>query len=593
MMTRFLHKALVTAPEVLRQWIFRSVERLHIGPEMFHVLLATVIGALTGLGGVMFLVLIRVVKAFFFGTLFPLVGSSPYLIFLLPALGGLVIGPLIYYFPKEAKGDGVPAAMEAVALHGGIIHPRTVALRTITSAITIGSGGSVGREAPIAQIGAAVGSIVGQFLRVSGERMRGLVGCGAAGGIAAVFNAPIGGVFFGLEVFLGDFSAQTFSPIVISSVVSVAVLRAILGNVLIFRVPQFVLASFPQMLLCAALGVVCGAAAYLFSRLLTESDRRFSSSPIPIWLRAAVGGALTGLIAIAFPQVLGTDITALDQAVHGYLPWTILLAVGLLKILATSFSLGSGGSGGVLGPSIFIGGIIGALAGTMAEALFPTIAGSVGGYTLIGMAAFLGPVVGAPLTAILILFEISGNYAIILPLLVAVICAMFVFGRFSRFSLYTYHLHKKGVDLVRGREEGVLKTLTVREVMRHEATTIASSASFRTLATKFLEAHTDYFYLTDENGALNGVVSFRDIRPYLMEEGLSDLVLARDIATANPVSVTPEESLFDALMKFGYKNVEILPVVVDPHSRKLIGAIRRKEVLEAYQKRIMSSIRED
>ncbi|MGB7972217.1 MAG: chloride channel protein [Candidatus Deferrimicrobiaceae bacterium] len=592
-MVKQIHMAVLAAMDLPRQWIFRMVERFRIGPQLFLVILATVIGALTGLGAVSFLLMIRLVKLLFFGILLPTMASAPYLIFLLPALGGLVIGPLIHYFPKEAKGDGVPSAMETIALGGGIIKPRTVGLRTITSAITIGSGGSVGREAPIAQIGAAIGSVVGQFLRVSGERMRNLVGCGAAGGIAAVFNAPMGGVFFALEVLLGDFSAQTFPPIVIASVVAVSVSRAFLGNVLIFHVPHFVLSSLPQILFCAVLGAACGGIAILFIRSLDRTDKIFSSSRIPVWLRAAIGGVVTGIIAIKFPQVLGTDEIALDQALHGELPLLLLLGIGFLKIVATSFSLGSGGSGGVLGPALFIGGMIGALCGTAANALFPTAAGSVGGYALIGMAAFLAPVVGAPLTAILILFEITGDYAVILPLLVAVISAMLVSGRISRFSLYTFHLHKKGVDLVRGREEGVLKTLKVQDVMRKEVYTIPSSASFRQLSARFLAEHVDYFYLNDTDGALNGVVSFRDIRPYLMEESLWNLVRVKDIATTNPVSVTPGESLFDVLIKFGYKNVAFLPVVSDPHSRKLIGIIHRKEVLEAYQRRIMSAIREE
>ena len=592
-MVKRFQSAVLAAMDVPRQWIFRMMERFRIGPQLFLVLLATVIGVFTGLGAVFFLLLIRLVKSFFFGVLFPAMAPAPFLIFLLPALGGLAIGPLIHYFPREAKGDGVPSAMETIALGGGIIRPMTVALRTITAAVTIGSGGSVGREAPIAQIGAAVGSAVGQFLRVSGERMRNLVGCGAAGGIAAVFNAPMGGVFFALEVLLGDFSMQTFPPIVIASVAAVSVSRAFLGNVLIFRVPKFVLASLPQILICALLGAACGGIAQLFIRSLNSTEKRFSSSKIPVWLRAAVGGGITGIIAIKFPQVLGTDDLALDQALHAALPWVLLLGIGIAKIAATSFSLGSGGSGGILGPSLFIGGMIGALAGTAANGLFPSAAGTVGGYTLIGMAAFLAPMVGAPLTAILILFEMTGDYAIILPLLVAVITAMLVSGRISRFSLYTHSLHKKGVDLVRGREEGVLKTLKVRDVMRREVTTISPAATFGELSERFLKTPDDYFYLNDERGALHGVVSFTDIRPYLREEGLRDLVRVEDIATSDPVSVTPGETLFDVLIKFGYKNVAVLPVISDPHARRLVGIIHRKDVLEAYQRRIISSRREE
>ena len=291
-MVKRISQLFLAAMDIPRQWIFRTVERFRIGPELFLIILATVIGALTGLGAVSFILLIRLVKSFFFGVIFPAMASAPFLIFLLPALGGLLIGPLIQMFPREAKGDGVPYAMETIALGGGIIKPRTVALRTVTSAITIGSGGAVGREAPIAQIGAAVGSLVGQLLRVSGERMRNLVGCGAAGGIAAVFNAPMGGVFFALEVLLGDFSAQTFPLIVIASVASVSVTRAILGNVLIFTIPTFVLESLPQILICALLGAGCGVIAQLSIRSLERTEHWFSSSRIPVWLRAAVGGII-------------------------------------------------------------------------------------------------------------------------------------------------------------------------------------------------------------------------------------------------------------------------------------------------------------
>ncbi len=590
-MVERVQTSVLAALDLWRQWIYRTTERLRIGDQTYLILLATVIGALTGLGAVAFLLCIRLFTYFFFGVLYSALAPAPWLIFLIPALGGLAIGPLIHHFPEEAKGDGVPSAMEAVALHGGIIRPRTVALRTIAAAVTIGSGGSVGREAPIAQIGAAAGSAVGQFLRVSGARMRSLVGCGAAGGIAAVFNAPMGGVFFALEVLLGDFSAQIFAPIVISSVVATAVSRAVLGNVLIFRVPAFILQSLPQILWCAVLGAVCGLCAFLFIRMLHLAESKFSASRIPVWLRAAAGGCATGLIAVRFPQVLGTDTLALDQALQGSLPWLLLLAIAVLKIVATSSSLGSGGSGGVLGPAIFIGGMIGALGGTVAVSLFPRIAGTVGGYTLVGMAAFLAPVVGAPITSILILFEITGDYAIILPLLVAVISAMLVFGRFSRFSLYTLSLHNKGIDLITGREEGVLKNLHVRDVMQRELHTISPSATFSELSARFLFGSVDYLYLTDAEGALTSVISFTDMRPYIKEEALSHLVRAEDIATRNPISVTPEETLLDVLVKFGIKNVAMLPVVSDPHTRKLVGGVRRKEVLEAYQRRIIYSMR--
>jgi CIC family chloride channel protein len=571
----------------MRRFVYRTLERFHIGDEMFHFLLATVIGGLAGLGAVAFLLLIRFFEKLFFGGIFHAMGSPTYLVFLLPLLGGLLIGPLLQRFPTEARGDGVPSAMEAVALHGGIIRPRTVGLRTLTAAVTIGSGGSVGREAPIAQIGAAIGSAVGQFLKVSASRMRIFVACGAAGGIAAVFNAPIGGVFFSLEVLLGDFSAATFAPIVIASVISTAVARLLLGNVLIFEVPPYILTGIWDLVLSAVLGAFCGLAAVLFMRALESAERQFSASPIPLWARAAVGGGMTGVVAIFFPQVLGTDATTLNAAFAGMFPWSLLLLIGYLKIVATSFSLGSGGSGGVLGPAVFIGGILGAFMGTFASALFPGLFGFVDGYALIGMAAFLAPVIGGPITSILIVFEMAGNYTIILPLLVAVVNAMLVAHRFSRYSLYTHKLHEKGIDLVAGREESVLKQVRVRDVMRGEFHAVLPSASFGSLADSFFGSKIDYLYLTGEQGELMGVVSLTDLRPYLKEEGLWYLVCARDVATPDPVAVMPSESLLDALNKFAYRNVAQLPVVSDPHARKLIGVVRRSDLLEGYQKIVL------
>jgi len=582
-LAEFLH----VGAEAVRRFIYRTLERFHVGDDAFYLLLATIIGALAGLGSVAFILLIRYFEKFFFGGIFPALGSNPYLVFLLPLLGGLLIGPLIQRFPTEAKGDGVPSAMETIALRGGVIRPRTVGLRTLTAAITIGSGGSVGREAPIAQIGAAIGSMVGQFLKVSATRMRIFVACGAAGGIAAVFNAPIGGVFFSLEVLLGDFAAATFAPIVVASVIATAVSRLLLGNVLIFQVPPYILSGFQDLVIAGVLGTFCGLAAVFFMRALESAEKRFSASGIPLWARAAVGGGMAGLIAIFFPQVLGTDATTLDAAFEGAFPWFLLLLIGYLKIVATSFSLGSGGSGGVLGPAIFIGGILGAFVGTVANAWFPGQVGFIGGYALIGMAAFLAPVIGGPITSILILFEMAGNYAIILPLLVAVVNSMLVAHQFSRHSLYTHKLHEKGIDLVSGREESILKQVRVRDVMREEFHSVPPSESFGSLATFFFTSKIDYLYLTGEKGDLTGVISLTDLRPHLKEESLWPLVCARDVATLDPVAVMPSENLLDVLNKFAYRNVAQLPVIFDPYGRKLIGVVRRSDLLEGYQKIVL------
>ncbi|MEW6720916.1 MAG: chloride channel protein [Thermodesulfobacteriota bacterium] len=567
-----------------RRQVYRLLERFRIGDQVFHILMATVIGALSGLGGVLFIKAIHFFEGIFFGKVFQAMGRPRELVFLIPMFGGLLIGPLIQRYPKEAKGDGVPSAMETIALHGGILSPRTVGLRTVTSAVTIGSGGSVGREAPIAQIGAAIGSAVGQFLKVSASRMRSFVACGAAGGIAAVFNAPIGGVFFSLEVLLGDFSAATFAPIVVSSVVSTIVMRELLGNVLVFEVPRYILGSGEAVLLSVPLGIVCGLAAVLFMRMLESSEKMFSSLRAPLWLKPALGGALTGFIAVFFPNVLGTDTATVDEALWGYIPWALLLLIAFLKILATSLSLGSGGSGGVLGPCVFIGAVTGASIGSVASPLFPDPFALPSGCALIGMASFLAPVIGGPMTSILIVFEMAGNYRIILPLLTAVVISMGVAHQFSRHSLYTYKLHKMGVDLVAGREESVLRRLLVRDVMRREFDPVDPAAPFGEVAAAFFGSRIDHLYLTGDRGELRGVIAFTDLRPHLKDQEKWPGIRATDVATPDPVAVMPGETLLDALNKFAYRNAVQLPVVSDPHERKMIGVIRRSDVLNAYQK---------
>lgn len=567
-----------------RQNIYRLLERFRIGDQVFHLLAATVIGALSGLGGVVFIESIHFFEGIFFGQVFQSMGRRGELLFLIPMLGGLLIGPVIRRFPKEAKGDGVPYAMESIALHGGIISPRTVAIRTVTAAITQGSGGSVGREAPIAQIGAAIGSAVGQFLRVSATRMRSFVACGAAGGIAAVFNAPIGGVFFSMEVLLGDFSAATFAPVVVSSVVSTIVMRELLGNVLVFEVPRFMLSSGRAVLVSVPLGIICGLAAVLFIRMLESTEKVFSSMRLPVWIKPALGALLMGFIAVYFPQVLGTDDTTIDEAVWGYFPWYLLLLISFLKILATSLSLGSGGSGGVLGPCVFIGGVAGAFVGTVAAPYLPNPYAAPGACALIGMAAFTGPVIGGPITAILIVFEMAGDYKIILPLLVAVVISMGVAYQFSRHSLYTGKLSKLGVDLVAGREESVLRRLHVRDVMRREYDSIGPEAPFCRVIKEFFDSRFDHLYIVGQEGDLKGVIALMDLRPYLKDQGKWPGLSAADVATPDPVAVMPSETLLDALNKFAYRNAAQLPVVDDPHERKLIGVIRRSDVLNAYQK---------
>ncbi|HEX5067512.1 MAG TPA: chloride channel protein, partial [Myxococcota bacterium] len=280
-------------------------------------------------------------------------------VLVIPALGGLVVGPLVTLFPREAKGHGVPEVMEAVALRGGMMRGRTVVLRTLASALSIGSGGSVGREGPIVQIGAALGSFFGQLLRVPPRLLRTIVGCGAAAGIAATFNAPIAGALFAVEVIIGDFAVAQFSPIVISSVVATVLSRWLLGDHPSFEVPAYVLVAPFELVPYALLGVAAGLVGLAFVWLVYLAEDFFERLRVPAWLKPALGGLGVGAIGIAFPQVLGVGYGTITPALQGALAPALLAALLVAKLVATSITVGSGGSGGVFSPSLFLGAMTG------------------------------------------------------------------------------------------------------------------------------------------------------------------------------------------------------------------------------------------
>jgi CIC family chloride channel protein len=345
-------------------------------PPETGVLIATavIVGLGGGLGAVAFRWLINSFTHIFFDVMQNWLSfMGPAYVILVPAIGGLLVGPMIYFFAREAKGHGVPEVMEAIALRGGRIRPVVVVVKSLASSLCIGSGGSVGREGPIVQIGSALGSTLGQTLKLSDERIRNLVACGAAAGIAATFNAPIAGVIFALEVILGEFSVRYFSTVVISSVTASVVGRIAFGDVPAFVVPQYSLVSPWELLLYVLLGILAGLVALLFVRTLYWFEDISDAWRFPEYVKPAVGGLLVGVLGFYLPQVFGVGYEAMEDALLGKM---LLGTMGLLilaKVLATSLTIGSGGSGGVFAPSLFIGAMLGGAFGTLAHQTLPGI----------------------------------------------------------------------------------------------------------------------------------------------------------------------------------------------------------------------------
>ena len=374
----------------MKVWMVKLVKRFQPTETQFLILLSVFVGAATGLGAIGFVALIEYFNGLFFGLtdqmLTEMVGSAAGVGFkfwlpLIPMLGGLLVGPLVYRFASEAKGHGVPEVMNAVARLGGIIRARVAAVKALASAICIGSGGSAGREGPIIQIGSAIGSTIGQVFRLAGDRVKILVGCGAAAGISAVFNAPIAGVFFSLEIILGDFAIKTFAPVIVSSVVASVVSRSVFGNHPAFDVPDYSLVSAWEIPLYAAMGTVLAFVSVLFTRTLVICETFFERLKITDWTKPALGGLLLGVIAIFFPQILADGYQTIRLTLFGEVGIVLMLVLIFAKILATSMTLGSGNSGGIFAPSLFMGAVAGGAFGYMVHFLFPGVTATPVSYT--------------------------------------------------------------------------------------------------------------------------------------------------------------------------------------------------------------------
>jgi CIC family chloride channel protein len=477
--------------------------------------------------------------------------------------------------------------MESVALKGGVIRKRVVVVKSLASAISISTGGSVGREGPIVQIGSAIGSVLGQFMKVSADRMRTLVGCGAAAGIAATFNAPIAGTMFALEVILGDFGLATFSPIVISSVVATAISRAFLGDIPAFIVPAYELVSAWELPMYLILGIFCAVVGVMFTKTLYRIEDLFDGIKFPEYLKGIIGGLILGAASLVFPQILGVGYGAIDMALMQKMAWWLLLVLVLVKILATSITIGSGGSGGIFAPSLFLGAMAGGFFGAVVHQIFPAITASPGAYSIVGMGAVVSATTHGPLSAILILFEMTGDYKIILPLMLSCIIAAITSGQLLRDSIYTLKLARRGIDIKEGKEVNVLKSMFVKEVMNPNVETIAEALPLSQIADVISKSKFNSFPVLNSQKQLIGILSFNDYSEAIFDENLKDLVVARDLASTDLVTVSMEDNLWTALEKISAKDFAVLPVVSPQETNRLEGVISRRDIIGAYNKAVL------
>jgi CIC family chloride channel protein len=568
--------------------LLRALYKINAPKDFYLLFLASIIGTLTGFGAYLLNLIVDGVQYGLFNflgkDLFS-AANTEYLRILFPAIGGLSVGLLTFYLSPEVKGHGIPGVMDAVANKGGFIRRRVAFLTSVTSGLTIGSGGSAGKEGPIVQIGSAIGSGIGQLFRVSQHRLKILVGCGAAAGLAAVFNAPIAGVVFAIEVILADFSLTVFTPIVISSVIATAISRYTIGSSPFFAIPTYTLHSFSELPLYMVMGLAGGVLSVIFIVTLYKIEDIFEENlKLPMFIKPAVGGLLTGVIAYWFPELYGFDDTATHTALVGRPEVLVLGVLIFAKILATSFTLGSGGTGGLFTPSLFIGAMFGAMFGTIVGKLFPTIAAPPGAYALVGMGVIVAGTIHAPLSALLIIFEVTADYKIILPLMLGTVISTLVSRWLKKDSIYTMKISLFSNRIADGRNQDILQTHHIQPIINKNAKAILDKTSFDEILSTLMSSRYNSFPVVNSKNKVIGVIAMRDIRPVLFDRELAPLLLATDVMSENIFVARSEETLGSALDKMEISDAEILPVVDTSENMNYIGVISREDIIKQYRK---------
>lgn len=579
-----------TAPLAVRSGPHSWVERVRT-TELGLLLLALTVGAGAGLGAIAFRWLITTFTWLFSGhddysaaggeahPWFPSLG--PWFVVAAPVVAGLIYGPLVHRFAREARGHGVPEVMYAVAQRGGRIAPQVAVVKALASALCIGGGGSVGREGPIVQIGSALGSTLGRLVGQPESRMKVLVACGAAGGIAATFNAPLAGVFFAMELILVNFAARSFGMVVLASVTASVIGRGAMGNTPFLQLPAFEVDHVVEYLWFAALGVLAGVVGVGFTRVLYAiEDVCDMAWRGPEWLRPAVGGALLGLLLLVLPQMYGVGYPVLGEGVAGRYAVGFLLLLMLGKIVATSLTIGIGGSGGVFAPSLFIGAMFGSAFGQTLHLVAPSLSGEAGAYGLIGMGAVFAGAARAPITAVIIMFELTGEYTIILPLMTAIVIATGVSHFLTKDTIYTLKLRRRGVDLDASVQTPARRAaaLPVSQVMASVPTAVPSHASLAAAAELLDRSSEPVLPVIDELGSYVGSVTARGVTEALAGGTQADSPVTS--VAERPDVVRAGAPLDDAIAALDRGDADAVPVLDDAGER-LVGWVTHQVALAA------------
>ncbi|MDH3330131.1 MAG: chloride channel protein, partial [Desulfobulbaceae bacterium] len=447
-----------------------------------------------------------------------------------------------------------------------------------------------GVEGPIAQIGGALGSKVGQTFRVSGKRMKVYIAAGCAGGIAGIFNAPIAGIFFAAEiVLLGSYEISSFAALVIASAMATVVSRAYYGEIPAFPIPDYHLVNpFVEIPLYTLMAVIIGVLAVLHIRFFYLVRDKFRELPINAQIKPIIGALIVGIIGIGFPQVMGDGYNYIEKTLAGEgLVW-VMLALIVLKSVATAITLGSGGAGGVFAPSLFIGAVVGGAFGGVMHRLLPEVTANPGAYATVGIGAFLAASTHAPMTAIFLLFEMTGNYMIIIPIMITAILGTTTAKRLYVDSIDTVDFTREGINIHEGREVAIMKSIKVGKAITEDVDFISENANINHLLELFRFAKDSfYFPVINHKGLMVGVVSMQDVKNILHDEEQRVCYLVGAICSRDVITLTPDDNLYDAMQLFDLKGIDEIPVVENLDDPWVLGMLKRRDVIAAYNHEVL------
>jgi CIC family chloride channel protein len=498
----------------------------------------------------------------------------------LPAAGGLIAGCILLVAQRDAGKSVRTDYMEAIAIGEGVVPVRQSLWRSVSSLFTIGSGGSIGREGPMVQLAALAASLVGRWVHFDPPRLRLLVACGAAAGITSAYNAPIAGAFFVTEIVLGSIAMESFGPVLVASVVANITMREFAGYKPPYEMPVFPPVTGVEVLLFVALGVLCGAAAPQFLRLLDASKVLFRRMPLPLPLRLGLGGLVVGVLSVWVPDVWGNGYSVVNAILHSPWTWSALVTVLVFKLVATAATAGSGAVGGIFTPTLFVGAVVGSLFGLAAHALWPHGTSAAFAYAMVGMGAFLAGATQAPLMAILMIFEMTLSYQVVLPLMLSCVVAYFVSRAIGKTSMYEITLRRNEREQERMR----LRATQMRELIQPAATVVPPTASVHEMTRLFLEYPVKYLYVTDDGGSFLGVVALKDITSDLLEKRDTSARTAADYLQPQLHVLTPDMPIGVALQHFMAFQGERLPVIESACDPKLAGVVYKTSLLDAYRR---------